>query len=107
MLNFIPENSPNEVNPSLSFPGFQLDWLDDASKKPKKGKKARRRKKKQKQDRYAQLAFQYGVLASRYDTLTCMIQLAVSAKRRQLDDDLLDDGLFALRPPRITSLPEL
>lgn len=106
MLDFLLENSPDEVKPSLGISGFQLDWLDDTSKKRKKGKKAhRRRKKKQGNYKYAQLAFQYGALVSRYDTLTRMVELAVSVKRRQLDDDLLSDGLAVLKPSHITSLP--
>lgn len=87
---------------------FNSCWLDE----PKKGKKGEKGKKKAKKaakakGKYAQLAFQYGVLASRYDTLTRMVELAVSTKRQQLNDDLLDGGLVALRPPRITPLPEL
>lgn len=87
---------------------FDFDWLDEPTKGGKRKRKKKKRKKSAKTGgKYARLAFQYGVLASRYDTLTRMVELAVSTTRQQLNDDLLDGGLVALRPPRITPLPEL
>lgn len=107
MLEQLHENE-TPANGVINPIRFDFDWMDE----PMKGKKHKEKRKKRKKsarnrDKYAQLAFQYGVLASRYDMLSRMVQLAVSAKRQQLDDDLLDNGLVALRPPRIAPLPEL
>lgn len=109
MIENLSESIPTEaVSNEAKFPwfsNFRPDWPDDSPKKRKKRrKKHRNRKKISKQHEYAQLAFQYGALASRYDTLTRMVELAVSAKRQQLDDNLLGDGLISLGPLR-TSLP--
>lgn len=90
------------VNPAGRIPDpirFDFGWLDEQMERGKRKKKKKKQKKATKIDKkYAQLAFQYGVLASRYDTLTRMVELAVSAKRQWLDDSLLDEGLVALKP---------
>lgn len=96
MLESLPETIFTETNSPWPS-NFQLDWLNDPPKKKVK-KKHRHRKKNAGKDKYARLAFQYGALASRYDILTRMVELAVSAKRQRLDDSLLDDGLVALKP---------
>lgn len=91
---------------------MRLDFdMLDVPKKHKKRKKGGKGKKSKKNSpysqEYARLAFQYGVVCSRYDTLTQVVKLAIAANRRQLNDQLLDDGLAALGEPRVISLPEL
>lgn len=100
-------------NPAKEYPSSNLGlinsmplgftMMDDSLhevKKKKKGKKKKRSKSSGKKQAYARLAFEYGVLLSRYDTLVHMTELAISAKRGRLDDDLLDSGLIALGRPR-------
>lgn len=104
MLESLSEAIPAEAN-SPWFSDFQLDWLDDPPKK--KGKKERRhRKKNAGKNKYARLAFQYGALASRYDTLTRIVELSIAANRKELDDRLLGSGLTALGRPRVIALPQ-
>lgn len=100
--------------PALNSIKFDFDMIDEPKKpkKSKKHKKGGKKGKKGKGDRaynreYAKLAFQYGVLCSRYDTLERMVKLSIAVKRGQLNDKLLNDGLTALELPRAVSLPEL
>lgn len=108
--------SEESVTPSIPIPQpmkFSLDMMDE-SPKHKKHKKHKKRGKGEKSSRskpygqeYAQLAFRYGVVCSRYDTLSQIVKLSIAAKRGHLNDQLLDDGLTALGEPRVISLPEV
>ena len=97
--------------PALNSIKFDFDMIDEP-KKSHKHKKGGKKGKKGKQDRaynkeYAKLAYQYGVVCSRYDILERMVKLSIAVKRGQLNDQLLNDGLTALDQPRVVSLPEL
>ena len=106
MIDFNSENiitNTNGFNPAK----FSFDLLDNTLEKQKKNKTKKRKKSKKikKADRYIQacsgLAFRYGVLASRYDALSRMVELAIATNRNQLNADLLDNGLKALKQPKV------
>lgn len=111
MIDYLAENAT--LGTSIHNP-INLDFkmLDDTLTKSKKNRRKRKNHGKHKKlskikQGYAQLAFQYGVLSSRYDTLTRMVELSIAANRRKLNDQLLDDGLTALGRPQSHNFLEL
>ncbi len=108
MINQLHDNASPEISlqDTMVFPSEMLNGTLGYHKghKYKKNKHSKNKKSHNKKQAYAQLAFQYGILAARYDTLTKLVGLSIAAKRGRLNDDLLDDGLTALGGFR--SLPE-
>lgn len=107
MLDLLEESAtPNIPQPMK----LSLDMLDEPKKHKKHKKRGKGRKSSKRKtygQEYAQLAFQYGVVCSRYDALAQMVKLSIAANRRQLNDQLLEGGMTALGESRAISLPEV
>jgi len=121
MIDQLTENSFSSNNPIQdpqapadaylkTLKVIQKELKKSQKPKHKSGKKHGKHKSKRspsKKQAYAELAYQYGVVSTRYDMLEQMVKLAIAAKRGCLDDQLLDSGLAALEstkrllPPKV------